>query len=123
MSYQKIERTDWKPFFDAVSKAVEGRLVELEIVGEAIGDQELGSRLNLSGISYDPHDDALYVAIEDGPSEHFEHAISNPREIQIEIDDRGFSGLVAIDSTGNKQFVRLQEPLLLPSETTASAAH
>jgi uncharacterized protein YuzE len=120
MSYDKIDRSGWKDFFDAVSKGVEGRLVEFEFIGRDLGDQEFGGQLNLNGITYDKNDDALYVSILDGRL-HFDHVVQAPKDIYVEIDDRGFSGLMVTDANGRLQFVKLREPLLLPASATGSS--
>jgi hypothetical protein len=115
MSYSKIDRSGWKDFFDVFTKAIEGRLLELEIVGRDIGDQRYGSRLNLNGITYDPTDDALYVSISNATRLHIDHVVQSPREIHVEINEAGFSGLMVTDPEGRQQFMWLREPLALPA--------
>jgi hypothetical protein len=122
MSYNKIERSGWKDFFDVFTKAVEGRLVELEIVGRDIGAQRYGVGLNLNGITYDPTDDALYVSISNATRLHIEHVVRSPREIHVDINEGGFSGLMVADPEGHQQFIWLREPLALPAATTQNTS-
>jgi hypothetical protein len=114
MSYSKIDRSRWKDFFDVFTRAIEGRLLELEIVGRDIGDQRYGSRLNLSGITYDTIDDALYVSISNATRLHIDHVIQSPREIHVEINEAGLSGLMVTDPEGHQQFMWLRDALALP---------
>jgi hypothetical protein len=117
MSYSKIERSGWKDFFDVFTKAIEGRLLELEIVGRDIGDQRYGVGLNLNGITYDPTDGALYISISNATRLHIDHVVRSPREIHVEINEGGFSGLMVTDPEGHQQFMWLREPLALPVAT------
>jgi hypothetical protein len=119
MNYEKIERAHWKDFFDAVSKGLEGKLVELEVAGLDLGDQVEGARLNLNGITYDPHDEALYLSIQTGMGTHVDHAILSPVEIYVEIGELGFSSVAVIEPDGRKQFVHLSDPLKLPAAAAA----
>lgn len=114
MSYTKIDRPGWKSFFDSMAKAVEGRLVELGIVGLDIGDQEYGTELYLNGIAYDRSDDALYFSMSNSTRPRIDHVVPSPQEIYVEISERGLSGLMVSDREGHQHFVRLREPLLLP---------
>jgi hypothetical protein len=118
MSYRKIDRMGWKEFFDTFSKALEGRLVELEIVGRDIGDQRYGQQLSLNGITYDTADDALYVSMLNGMRLHIDHVVQSPQEIHVEMNEGGLSGLMVVDPQGRQEFVWLRETLFLPARTT-----
>lgn len=115
MTYNKIDRSIWRTFFDSVTKAIAGRWVELEVVGLDIGDQELGSNLGLYGVSYDPPGDMLFLSMSSGPDCRIDHVVQSPREIYAEVGETGLCGLVVQDRRGHKEFVRLRDPLLLPA--------
>jgi hypothetical protein len=120
MSYEKIERTHWKDFCDAVSHAIEGRLATLEIVGSDVGVQIEGEKLSLDGISYDPHDETLYLTFQSDVRDAFEHAIASPRELYVELGEEGVSRVIITESNGRKQFLHLSHPLQLPAATSAA---
>ena len=119
MNYSKIGRSAWRQFFDSVTKTVAGRWVELEIVGPKIGDQEVVTKLGLLGLSYDPTADALYLSMETGAESRINHVVQSPRDIYVDIGDGGLCGLILEDRHGQKEFVRLLEPLLLPPSSAA----
>jgi hypothetical protein len=53
MTHGEIPREQWKTFFDDFSKQHEGWIVNWEVLGKDIGDQEKTARLPLVGISAD----------------------------------------------------------------------
>jgi Family of unknown function (DUF5335) len=118
MTDSKIARMGCKEFFDTFSKALEGGLVELEIVGRDIGDQRYGQQLSLNGITYDIADDALYVSMLNGMRFHIEYVVQSPQEVHIEVNEAGLSGLMLVDPRGRQEFVWLREALFLPARTT-----
>jgi len=66
MSFQQIEKPGWQPLFDAISKIMDGKFVEIEVMGLDLGDQfEVEwlpdvEWLPINGITYDPKDDVPY---------------------------------------------------------------
>jgi len=112
--YRSIIKKHWQGFFDSVTNALEGRRVEIEVVGLDLGDQIQAESLPLSGFTFDPKDDTFYVYFEDTESS-FEHAIPHPREISIHMAGSGFDQVVVVDDDGRRQFVRIGQSLTLPS--------
>jgi Family of unknown function (DUF5335) len=53
MAAQKIDRAEWRSFFDAMSKALVGMRAEIEVASLALGDQIEAEWLPLLGITYD----------------------------------------------------------------------
>jgi len=127
MSYQAIPKSAWQGVCDSLSKVLEGRPVEIAVVGLDLGDQIEAERLSLVGVTYDPGDDALYIDLEQEPFEagadkvHIEHPIRAPRELYLELNEQGISRIVVLDSDGHKQFVTVQEMVQLPSAATSPA--
>ncbi len=76
MAAQKIDRAEWQTFLDTMSKGLLGMRTEIEVASLAIGDQIEAEWLPLLGISYDPKDDVLEIAL-DG----LDHLIYSPREL------------------------------------------
>jgi Family of unknown function (DUF5335) len=109
MTTRKLERPDWRSFLDNVSKLLEAKEAKIEVASLRLGDQVEAEWLPLIGITYDPKDDLVEVALQG-----LDHMIRRPREIYIE---NGASALVSIeivDADGVKQIVRFKDELLLP---------
>jgi hypothetical protein len=109
MALLKLEKTKWRPFFDLVSKGLIGKRAELEVASLALGAQIEAKWLPLLGITYDPKDDLIEIALED-----VDHMIRAPREVYV---DEGLTGLVSmevIDGDGIQHIVQLRDPLPLP---------
>lgn len=110
MAIRKIEKAEWHPFFDWVSKMIEGKRAEIEVASLSLGDQVEAEWLPLWGIVYDPKDDIIEIALED-----VDHIIYHPREVYM--DDGGvlLASLEIIAGDGTRQIVKLREPLMLPA--------
>ena len=50
--------------FDRLSKTLEGKQAEIEVASLSLGDQVEAEWLPLHGITYDPNDDLVEVALE-----------------------------------------------------------
>src|SRR5215210_6270415 len=104
---KKLEKSIWRSYFDTVSKALVGKRVEIEVASLKLGDQIEAEWLPLIGITYDPKDDLIEVALEG-----VDHLIYKPREIWIEV----------VDGDGVRQIVTLSDPLMLPAPQPARQA-
>ena len=51
MTVRKLEKTEWRRFFDWVSKGLVGKRAEIEIASLALGDQIEAEWLPLLGIT------------------------------------------------------------------------
>jgi hypothetical protein len=110
VTIQKLEKSKWQPYLNAVSKLLEAKMAEVEVASLKLGDQIEAEWLPLLGISYDPHDDLVEVAL-DG----IDHLIHKPREIYVDNGTAGVSSLEIVDADGVKQIVKLKDELLLPA--------
>ena len=101
MTIRKLDRAEWKKFFDVMSRLLEGRQAEIEVEADW---------LPLIGITYDPKGDIVEIAL-DG----VDHIIEKPREIYA--DDTGveLNSLEIVDAAGDRQIVKLRDPLMLPA--------
>ena len=108
MTIRKLAKSEWNKYFDAMSRPLESRQAEIEVASLAVGDQVEADWLPLLGITYDPKDDILEVALEG-----VDHLIEKPREINV--DDTGveLNSVEIVDADGDRQIVRLREPLML----------
>jgi hypothetical protein len=114
MATRKLDKKEWRSFFDRVSSTLEGKEAEIEVVSLRLGDQVEAEWLPLLGIAYDPHDDLVEVALED-----LDHLIPKPRELYVEEGPGGLAALEVVDSDDVKQIIKLRTPLMLaaPSQT------
>jgi hypothetical protein len=110
MSVRKIDKQDWAAFCDAVSKGLSGRHAEIEVESLDIGSQVEAESLPLLGVTYDPKDDIMEIAL-DG----LDHLISHPRALNADIGPGGLMTLEVIDADNAHQIVKLRDPLMLPS--------
>jgi Family of unknown function (DUF5335) len=109
MAIHKLEKETWRPILDAVSKALPGAVAEIEVASLKVGDQIEAEWLPLIGLTYDPKDDIVEVALEG-----VDHLIHHPREIYLDDGGGAFASLEIVDGDGDKQIVKLKDPLMLP---------
>jgi hypothetical protein len=114
---KKLEKSIWRPYFDGVSKVLAGKQAEIEVAALNLGDQVEVEWLPLLGITYDPKDDLIEIALEG-----VDHMIRNPREVWVEADGLDLSGIEIVDADGVRQIVKLRDPLMLPAPQPARQA-
>jgi hypothetical protein len=112
---RKIPRTDWRVYFDRMSRAMEPMQAELEVASLALGDQIEAEWVPLIGITYDPKDDILEIALED-----LDHMISEPQEIWVDEIGLSLASLEVVDAEGTRQILKLRAPLMLPAPEAAT---
>src|SRR5215471_4447014 len=110
MTTRKLDKKQWRTFFDRVSTTLEGKEAEIEIASLRLGDQVEAEWLPLLGIAYDPNDDIVEVALEG-----LDHLIPKPRDIYVEDAPSGLVALEIVDAEDVKQIVKLRDPLMLPA--------
>ena len=119
MTDEKIAKTSWQGFFDVVSKVLEGRHVDVEVLGMDVGDQIEHEDLPLSGITYDAREDSLYIYLhEPNALEHAAHRIRSPKEVYVQTGQTGLSRVAILDHEGHELLVHFREPLMLPAGAT-----
>src|SRR5262249_35179807 len=101
MTIRKLEKKEWKPYLDLVSKLLETKDAEIEVASLDLGDQVQAEWLPLLGISYDPNDDLVEVAL-DG----LDHMIPHPREIYLDNGARALTHFKFSHPAGVKQIDR-----------------
>jgi hypothetical protein len=116
MASRKLDKAQWRPFFDRVSKAILGMRAEIEVDSLELGSQleVKADWLPLLGIVYDHKDDILEIALED-----LDHLIRNPREIHVDEGVTGLESLMVVSADGVRQIVKLRDPLMLPAPSAA----
>lgn len=103
-----IHKAEWKAFFDHLSNTLTGKWAEVEVASLDLGDQIVAEWVPMYGITYESKDDLLDVAFD-----RFNHFIRHPQDIVVEEDATGIHSVAVVDREGEKQVVRLKEPLLL----------
>ena len=116
---QQLDKSQWKDLCDRLSKILAGKRAEIEVASLALGDQIEAEWLPLLGITYDPKDDIVDIAL-GGPPEMIDHIIPRPQELHVQVGPEGIESLLVVDDEGGQQIVRLRDPLLLPPASAAS---
>ncbi|WP_255575111.1 DUF5335 domain-containing protein [Caldovatus aquaticus] len=109
MRSRKLERSEWKPYSDRVSKALVGKRAEVEVVSLDLGHQVQAEWLPIYGITFDPKDNLFEIALEG-----LDHLIRAPQEVYVLEGPEGLESVEIVDADGRRQIVRLKEPLALP---------
>jgi hypothetical protein len=117
MTARKLDKKQWKPFFDGISKVLGAKQAEIEVLSLDLGDQIEAEWLPLLGITYDPKDDLIEVALEG-----VDHLIPKPQEVWVEADGLDLSSIQIIDVNGVRQILMLRDPLMLPAPEHARQA-
>jgi hypothetical protein len=109
MISRKVEKNEWKPLFDFLSKLLEGKHAEIDVASLDLGDQVEVEWLPVIGFVYDPKNDIVEIALEG-----VDHLIYGPREIYFAEEAGKFLGVDILDAKGVHQIVKLKDPLMLP---------
>ena len=107
-----VPKSEWRPFFDRMSKALLGKRAEVEVTSLDLGDQITAEWIPMFGITYDSRDDLLDVALD-----RVDHLIRHPKEIVVEEGPMGVVSVAVVDKEGVRQVVKIREPLLLPASS------
>ena len=110
MGGRGLVKPEWQFYCDRISKGLAGKRAQIEVTGLTLGDQIAAKWLPLIGITYDPKDDLLEIALEG-----LDHLIHKPREISVDDGPEGLKSMEIVDSDQNRQIVNLMEPLMLPA--------
>jgi hypothetical protein len=107
---QAIAKSEWERYCDSISKALEDSDAEIEVSSLELGDQPESDWLPFFGISYDPNDDVIDIALEG-----IDHIINHPKEVRAEMGGGGLQALQIKDSDGVQHIVKLRDSLALPA--------
>jgi hypothetical protein len=108
MATRALAKPEWQSYCDRISKRLEGKRAQIEVTGLRIGDQIAASWLPFLGITYEPKDDLVEIALEG-----LDHLIRKPRAISAEESAEGLISMEIVDSDGQRQLLKLMNPLLL----------
>lgn len=107
----QVPRDQWLKFFDQFAHGNEGRPVRLETFGGELGDEEIGRKLPLLSINYDPKEKGDRLTISTGKQQiEYEHEVDAPKEIWVEQDPSGRGEAMEIVSeTGVRTIVSFEQ--------------
>jgi hypothetical protein len=108
MRTKHIPAAQWRQTFDDMSRAYDGALVSLEIVGDEIGAQPEVVNQPLRGISSDRSGVTIRLA---KPRLHLEHRVPNPTDVRIVETDEGAVMAVEIEeNSGTHTLLSFRSP-------------
>jgi len=107
---QKLDKVELRELFDRVTKQLKAQPVEVDVASLQLGHQIKADWVRLLGLSYDPHDDAIEIAL-DG----IDITVPKPREIHFDGTGRQWTALDIRDAEGVQHVLELKEPVLLPA--------
>ena len=113
-----IAKAEWRSFFDTVSNELIGKRVEIEAASLDFGDQIVAEWVPLLGITYDPHDDAVQIALTS-----LNHVVRRPEEVYVQEGAHGVETIAVQTADGSKRILRLKEPMMLTAGETGAASH
>lgn len=112
MAIRTLPRSEWKSYFDRVSRELPSEQAEIEIAGLDLGDQFETEWTSLEGLSYDPKDELFSVFL---PG--LEHNIRRPKEIFVDDGVDGLQSVEVVDGDGRRHIIRLKALLKLSAAT------
>jgi len=107
---RELEKSQWRAYFDRMSMTLAGKRAEIEVTSLDLGDQIQVEWLPLIGITYDPKNDLIEVALQG-----VDHLIRKPREVFVEENGLELSSIAIVDAEGVRQIVVLRDPIMLPA--------
>jgi len=110
MTTRKLERSEWRQYFDEVAKHLPSMRVAVSIMGDDIGVQPETENSALVGLSYDSNDEVFEVA-----TPNISHRVANPKEIYVREEGGRLSSVEVIAQDDTKQIVELRPLPSLPA--------
>lgn len=109
MHTKNIPSGQWRQAFDDLSRAFDGAIVSLEIVGDEIGALPEVIDQPFQGISSDRSGVTIRVATP--RTTHLEHRLANPKEVRIVETDEGAVMAVEIEENeGTHTLLHFRSP-------------
>ena len=115
----KIPKDRLGSYFDAFSKHFlrdeTTNAVDIEVLGEDLGDQFEAEGVHLVGITYDPRTNAFEIMLESG-----DHRTYQPSDVWVVEEPNGFvSAIEIVRPDGRREVVRLKRLTVQPLEGDA----
>lgn len=109
MQTREIAKANWQSFFDQISGALQGKIIQIEVDSLELGAQVELDKLSLNGLTYDSKDDSFIIS-----TEEIEHVIRSPQQVFVADGAEGIGSLQVRSADGSQQMVSFIEPLALP---------
>lgn len=103
MATRKLERSQWREYFDQVAKRLPSMRVAVSVMAEDLGVQPETEDGDLIGITYDSKDGFLEIATPD-----VTHRIANPNEIYVQEERGELASIEVLAPDGTKQVIELK---------------
>jgi hypothetical protein len=110
MSASTLSKSEWSGFFENLSRTLQGKQAEIEVLSLKLGDEIEAEWLPLLGITYDPHNDLVEVALQD-----VDHMIRTPRDIYVDVGPVGVLTIEVTSADDTREIIRFRDPLMLPA--------
>lgn len=112
---REIPPTEWKQFFDNLSRDLSDWITSIEIVRDKRGSQYLVRELPFAGAMLATNGnqpDQIVIMLGDEASAHETHPIQNPQSVSF-LQNKNLPGcLIAVKSAdGTKTMIHIQRPL------------
>jgi len=108
MNTYQIKTTEWQSQLDNVSRKLESRKLDIDIIGMDIGSQHEANAIVFKGMAYDPVSDVVEISSED-----FEHRIYSPSAIYLTEEQEHIKSIEIIDGEDRRQIITFADQLLL----------
>ena len=106
---QEIDKAEWEHYCERVSQVATASEAEIEVDSPQLGAQVEAEWLPFIGISYDPKDDIIDIALEG-----VDHIIEHPRALSAVAELGNLWALDITDQDGAHHLVRLRDMRALP---------
>ena len=103
MATRKLERSEWRQYFDATAKRLPKMRVAISVIAEDLGVQPETQKGELIGITYDSKDGCLEIIT---PS--MTHQIANPTQIFVQEEQGELASIEVLAPDGTKQIIELE---------------
>lgn len=108
MQTRTLPREAWESYFSELFRKFfrdpNPEDATVELVSRELGDQVITDVARVIGITYDPKDNVLDVALEG-----LDHLIYRPKEIAVEERDDGFPEVISVvRDDGSRELIRLR---------------
>lgn len=110
MSASTLPKSEWSGFFANLSRTLQGKQAEIEVLSLDLGDEIEAEWLPLLGLAYDPKNDLVEVLLQD-----VDHMIRNPTDVHVDVGPVGLLTIEVTSADDTREIIRFRDPLMLPS--------
>lgn len=105
----RLNKADWNEVFARATELLVGRRAEVQVLDPILGSQIEADWLPLLGITYDPEDDMIEIALEG-----LEHMVNKPSTVYIDHSSGALISFQIIDADGVQRIILMRDPPMLP---------